>query len=340
MRRALLLVANLALGALLLGWVLRRFGASALELLGGGVRPGWLLAFVAVAALTVAGFALRWQMLCRGLGSAPGLFTLWLYRSAGHSVGDLIPSARLGGDPLRAWLAVQSGMAPGDAVASVAVDRVLELGATVPFSFVFVSILLQRGVPDLERVLVTLALGAVGLAVGVTIGAYRLRHGRGLVTSLVRSSRLDRLRVVQGSMGLLEAAEAASAALVAQPRRLGRAFALGLAVNLLVLVEFGVLLAAFDLPAGPLPVVAAIFASATAHLLPVPAGIGVLEGGLVWLFGILGYAPEVGLAVGLAARLRELVWLLPGLLYLLARVLRASLARRSRGSEDRSTEWA
>ena len=53
-----------------------------------------------------------------------------------------------------------------------------------------------------------------------------------------------------------------------------------------------------------------------------------LEGAQVWLFGLLGYSSDVGLAVGLAVRLRELAWLLPGLLYLLGNSLASSLARR------------
>jgi hypothetical protein len=43
----------------------------------------------------------------------------------------------------------------------------------------------------------------------------------------------------------------------------------------------------------------------------------------MWLFGTLGHPPEVGLAVGFAVRLRELVWLLPGILYLMVRGLGA-----------------
>jgi len=46
--------------------------------------------------------------------------------------------------------------------------------------------------------------------------------------------------------------------------------------------------------------------------------VGVLEGAMLWLFTELGHPPEVGLAVGLVARLREVVWVLPGLLYLAA----------------------
>src|SRR4030095_13171013 len=54
-------------------------------------------------------------------------------------------------------------------------------------------------------------------------------------------------------------------------------------------------------------------------------------GAEMWIFSRLGYPPEVGLAVGLAVRLRELVWMLPGLLYLTARGLVAPLARLRTG---------
>jgi hypothetical protein len=58
----------------------------------------------------------------------------------------------------------------------------------------------------------------------------------------------------------------------------------------------------------------------------VPAGVGVLEGAQMVLFGALGHPAEVGLAVGLVVRLRELVWILPGIVYLTGRgVLRAYL---------------
>jgi len=214
----------------------------------------------------------------------------------------------------------------GDAIASVAVDRTLEMGAGAAFACVYAALLLRRGVPELEGALVTVSLGAVVLAAGVALTARRLRRGSGLVTVVARSIGLDRLRFVQGQMHVLAAAEDAAARLVAQPGRLRRAFGTGVGVNLLVLVEYHLLLAAFGLPAGALAVVGAIFATGAAHSLPVPAAVGVLEGAQIWLFGTLGHPPEVGLAVGLAVRLRELVWILPGLLYLLARGIVSPLA--------------
>ena len=85
-----------------------------------------------------------------------------------------------------------------------------------------------------------------------------------------------------------------------------------------------------DLPAGPTALAAAIFATGAAHMLPVPAGIGVLEGAQMWIFTTLGYSADVGLAVGLAVRLRDLVWMLPGLLYLSGRSLTAAIGQRVR----------
>jgi len=324
-RAAFFIGANLLLGALLLGWVLYRFGGPALGVLTANPSPSMLLAFLGLVAATLALFAWRWRFLLAGLFPPPGLAKLCLFRSAGHSVGAIVPSARLGGDPLRAWLAVRAGVAPDAAIAGVAADRTLEIGAATPFSVVFILMLLQSGVPQLDRVLITVLLGTAGLVVGVALAVRRLRRGQGLVTALIRSARLDRLRVVRDSLDVAAAAERAIARLQAQTRRLGVAFCAGLAANLLVLVEYTALLAAFDLPTTPLTVVAAVFATSAAHLLPVPGGVGVLEGGTTWLFGMLGHPPEVGLAVGLALRLRELVWLLPGLVFLLAQVPRSWL---------------
>ena len=99
-------------------------------------------------------------------------------------------------------------------------------------------------------------------------------------------------------------------------------FVAGLVSNLIVVAEFALLLQAFGLPSNMTAIAAALFATGAAHLLPVPAGVGVLEGAQIWIFGMLGYSADVGMAVGLAIRLRELAWLLPGVTYLLLRPIR------------------
>ncbi|MDJ0846881.1 MAG: lysylphosphatidylglycerol synthase transmembrane domain-containing protein [Myxococcota bacterium] len=327
MRAGVILGVNLVVGLAALGWVLHRFGAPALAILGAAPSPPLLAAFAAAVVASVVALAWRWRFVLASLGPPSSLGALTLFRSAGHAVAVLVPSGRVGGDPLRAWLATRAGIAPGNAIASVAIDRTLEVGASVPFSILFITVLIQSGVPELRNALVTVTLGGLGLAAGVAVAVRRLRRGAGLVTTLAWRVGLDRLELVRGSMGVLEDSERAAARLVEEAGRMLRAFAAGLVSNLLVIAEFALLLVAFGLPSDPVAVVAAIFATGAASFLPVPAGVGVLEGALIWIFAVLGHPTDVGLAVALAVRLRELLWMLPGLLYLLARSLGSSFAR-------------
>ncbi len=152
-----------------------------------------------------------------------------------------------------------------------------------------------------------------------------------MVTSLLRNTRLSRLSAIDSRMDVAEDSERVTAELVARPRRMTVAFGVGTLANLLVILEFVLLLKAFGLPSDTTAVVAAIFATGAAHMLPVPAGVGVLEGAQVWIFQMLGYPAEVGLAVGLAVSLRELLWMAPGVLYLLVGSLSSSLLRLRNG---------
>jgi uncharacterized protein (TIRG00374 family) len=327
-RAAVVLGTNLIVGIAALGWALHRFGEPALSLLARAPSAPLLAAFALAIAGGFAACAARWRLLLAGLGSHVPLGQLTACRAAGHSLSTLIPSARLGGEPLRAYLAVQYGVPAPRALASVAIDRTLEMGGGSVFAAVFGIVLVQQGVPALRGAMVTLSAAAVGLAVGVVFMVRRLRRGQGVVTALASGTGLDRFGPLRARMAAVGAAEGDLAALVAQPRRVGLAFALSVAAHLLVLIEYWLLLSAFGLPSGPLAVVAAIFATGAVHSMPVPAGIGVLEGSQLWLFSMLGYPAEVGFAVGLAVRLRELLWAVPGLGYLLSRAIRTSVAAR------------
>jgi uncharacterized protein (TIRG00374 family) len=318
-RTAVLLGANLLIGAAALGWALWRFGAPALALL---ARDPSLAGLAAVGALIGAGLAVdafRWRLLLVGLDRPPALRSLTAFRAAGQAVSALVPSARLGGEPLRMWLATTAGVRPANAIATVVVDRALEMGASSGFACVFAIVLVLHGVPQLGGALATVGLALVGFVAGVTLAVRRLRGGRGLASAAVRALGLDRLAFVGNRMETVAEAEDATAKILARPARLVRAFAVGLVATGLVIVEYAVLLRSFDLPVGAVAVVAAIFASGAAHALPVPAAVGALEGGTMWLFGVLGHPPEVGLAVGLAVRLRDLLWVTPGLAYLVGR---------------------
>src|SRR5262249_34281562 len=151
------------------------------------------------------------------------------------------------------------GAAASTAIASVAVDRTLEMGSAAACACLYAVLLLRRGVPELQGALVTVSLAAAALALGVVLTVRRLRRGAGLVTAVARITGLDRRPFVRGRLHVLAAAEDDVTRLLGEPGRLVRAFAAGLAANAIVLLEYHLLLAAFGLPASPLAVVAAIF---------------------------------------------------------------------------------
>ena len=327
MRAKPIFIGNLLIGAGLLAFVLWNYGGPALGILGATPSAPLLVGFLVAVFSTLVCLSWRWAYILSGLDGAPSLLRLTLYRSAAHCLAVLVPSGKLGGDPLRAWLAARDRVGPGKAIASVAVDRTIEMASTAPFSLLFGALLVQHGIPQLERAMVAVGVGTFGLAVGIFVAVRRLRRGAGLVTPLVLSMRLDRFRFVDRQLDVMADSEASAARLVKQSRRMLGAFVAGLVANLLVIGEFFLLLSAFGLPTEPIAIVAAIFATGAAHMLPIPAGIGVLEGATMWLFQLLGYSADVGLAVGLAVRLRELIWMLPGVTYLLARSLGSSLGK-------------
>jgi len=318
-----LLAATFVLGTALLVFVFDRYGSGALTLLARDFSVGLLCAFTLMGASTLFCLGWRWRTLLAGLTNPPGVGVLTLYRSTAHSLATIIPSGKIGGDPLRVWLAVRGKVAAGAAIASVAVDRTLEIASTAPFSLAFAAVLLSQGVPRLGEALITMGVATLGLLLGIALAVRRLRRGSGLVTALVENTKIDRFEFVSSRVEVIEDSERGAARLSSDIPRLRTAFAAGLFANVLVIAEFALLLSAFGLPANPVSVVAALFATGAAHLLPVPAGIGVLEGAQIWIFTMLGYSADVGLAVALVARLRELLWMLPGLAYMGAQWLRA-----------------
>jgi uncharacterized protein (TIRG00374 family) len=322
MRARIVFFGNLGLGLLVLGFVLWRYGGPALDILGADPSVPLLLAFGTTVSLSIACLSWRWGYLLAGLAQSLSLGRLILYRSAAHSLALLIPSGKLGGDPLRIWLAIRSGIPPDSAVGSVAVDRAQEIGSTAPFSLIFAALLVQAEVPHLDRAFMMVAVGSAGLIAGLFLATRRLRRGSGLVSALLRSTRLGRLSFVRSQSEWIEKSEQAILTLAEQRQRMIVSFVAGLVSNLIVVAEFALLLQAFGLPSNMTAIAAALFATGAAHLLPVPAGVGVLEGAQIWIFGMLGYSADVGMAVGLAIRLRELAWMLPGLAYLLLRPIR------------------
>jgi uncharacterized protein (TIRG00374 family) len=310
-----LLAVNFLLGVAALAWLWSRFGAGALALLSRGGSLPLLAAFVATVLAAIVASALRWGIVLRGLDLAPSFARLCAFRAASQTVSSVMPGGRLGGEPLRAWYAIRSGVPAWAAITTGAVDRTLEMASGLGFVVAFALVLMARDVPGIERTVAGALVGALALAIAIALGIRRLRTG-GLLAPLVQSLVARHPSLAEHTV-TVEHAEDGARRLLGRPATLAVALGIGIVADLLTLVQYKCLLAAFDLPSTPVAVVAAIFASGAARTLPVPGAVGTVEAAELWLFGMLGHPPEVGLAVGLATRLRDVAWAAPGAAFML-----------------------
>ena len=320
--RALLAVA----GCAALVALIRRAGSENVWEILAGVRPGWMVVWLGVEAIIFVGFAMRWRMLLRSLGAEFPLRRLVGVRVAGLTVGTLTPGAKLAGEPLRAYLVARDGVPSGTAIASVAVDRALELVANLVFAVAYCALFALRDRTTAVRLLIVVILSGLAFVVATALLVRRLRAGGSIVPRRMFGI-LDRLGA---SADAIERTDRALRELLfARPRMLVGALLASLALNALILTEYGVLFIAFGVwPTLP-DLAGALLGVGLAHALPIPASLGALEGAQAVVFGFAEGNSRLAIVAATAARVRDIGWTIPGVVYLLWSARR----RRSAGHD-------
>jgi len=313
-----------ALGLAVLAMLVHRVGVVAVLDTLASVEPRWLAFYALLVTTLYLGFALRWRALLRAFGSDLPLARLYGIRLAGLSVGSLTPAAKLGGEPLRAYMLARDGVAPGVAMASVIVDRGVELIANAVFGVAYCALFALRDVTTASRILVPVAASVVALAFGVTTIRRRLRRGDSMVPERFHAVFA---RLGAGPETVRATDEALRHLLFARGRLVLGCLGVALVLNAVILAEYATLFAAFGARPTLPELAGAMLGVGLAHALPVPAALGTLEGAQALVFDVTGGGTSLAIVAATVARLRDLVWTVPGALYL---ALRARTFRRGR----------
>jgi uncharacterized protein (TIRG00374 family) len=242
----------------------------------------------------------------------PGFGLLFPVRLAGEAVNETTPTATMGGDALKAYLLVRagSGVPIEEGFVSVVVAKttlVASLAAFIGSAFVFAWAF--GDVPSSMLVLLALlslymAASTAGFAWAQRRGMFRM-GGRALAwIGLGERVAVGAERLDAGLSWYYRERRAQAAAV------LGLSF-VGWATGAL---ETWLMLYLLDSPVSLLTALI-IEAGATgvrAVGFLIPGSIGVLEGGLVGIFSMLGLGSGTGLAFSVARRFREGAWILAG----------------------------
>ncbi len=289
-------------GAILLAPVLGRL-PSELRVIGRG-HVGWLAAGLALEALSFAGQVVLFRAVYQGSGANIGYRDSYEITLAGHAATRLLASAGTGGMALTAWALRRRGLAPGE-IARRMVAFLILMYAVYLVALIVGGLGLWTGALGGGHS-VALTLAPAGLAIVVGLAATATPAAAARLARLLRRAPAQRRRFAKASAKLAAGIEAIADGVrlawsLIRERRAGLMGApLWWGFDIAVLwVSFK----AFGPTPAPGVVLMAYFVGTLANMLPLPGGIGGVEGGMIGAFVAFGVHPELAVAAVLAYRL-------------------------------------
>ncbi len=275
---------------------------------------GWAIVAVVAYHFAVPIFldALAWWVLFPKSDRLPLRSLLWM-RWIGESVSTLVPSAAVGGDIVRARLAAINGAPLPVAAGSVLVD--LTLGVFTQAAFTVLGLVLLVTVTGqrnfVRPTLIGTFLGVVGVA-----GFYFVQR-RGMFRFLARI--IARLANSPEWQSLVQSGETLDRTIrTLYARR--RAVVMCCLWTIISLVagsgEIWIALYALNLHATFVNalILQSMVLTIRSAAFAVPGGLGVQEGGYLFVGNLLGIPGDAAFALSLIARVRELALGIPGLI--------------------------
>ncbi len=312
--RGLLFFGSLLAGAVVLGYLIYKEGWDSIinSLIDFGFWP--FVGFVALSLFNFVLYSWRWQLIVNAhlpKTKRLRLVRMYLHRMAGYAVSYLTPAAQVGGEPVRIGMLMSDGVPSKKATSAVALDITIELIAYISFIVAGVALAIVTGV-DQNGELVWIGIGlvaALALLFGILIA---LAKGSYIAKKFVRVFRLDRIKRLRGFVRWLIDTEKQMHSFVNGRTEL----LIGVSALAFIVIAFRVIEAFYIAYFFGITLsFAQAFLIATlpgvALLLPVPAGVGVFEGGFAAVFTVLG-VPLTAVAFALIIRLRDAIFITIG----------------------------
>ena len=308
-------IALVGLGLVLLGYLIGELGTDAvLESL---YRVKWLLLLILVpSCIWHLSNTVAWSFAFPPDAFKPKLRSLLGAKLAGEAVNQLTPFANLGGEPLKAYLLKYKTPGPLG-MASVVIDKTAQLVVGLVFTiagliYLFYHHDLSRFVPVSYK----LTLVSMVVASALALWFFSRKQDR-LFTSLFRLLRGFGIRtqLIEKNMGRAERVDTSISYFyrVHKKRFLQALFfqSLGWFMGI---CETYVIVTILDtgINFGFCVLLSSLTSIINALFFFLPSNIGVMEGGQVFLFTMLGLDPGLGLSMGLLRRLRRVFWTVVG----------------------------
>ncbi len=288
----------------LIAWGLRSIPIQSVWQTIQGLRLSAMMILVLVNSGLFLLFSSRWWLILWAQGYRVPFLALVGYRLAGFSLSYFTPGPQFGGEPLQVYLSRKHHQLPTDvAVASVTLDKLIELLVNFTFLATGIAITLQSGLLGELAVSQILWL-AMGLLVFPAGYLAFLWIGWRPFTWLSR--RLPRLAGKPFLVTLAQAETQIGQFCRQHPGPLLAALILSMIVWAGMILEYWLMLRFLGLTLSPAQTIIALTAARLAFLAPTPGGLGALEASQAFAIQALGFSPALGISATLLIRARDL----------------------------------
>lgn len=316
MRRVETLIILLALGFYV--WFLRRFGIY--DVLHYLRLAGWGVALtISLESVSRVVNTLGWRMTIVDYPRALGFGELFVARIAGEAVDYVTPSAQLGGQFVMAMM-VRRKLAIAAGLATVTVATLAEAFGQIAF----ISVALMTALPFEARLhhLFWPVMGGLGIAAALAIGFLVVQLKQPFSKLWKIAARFEAPHLDNPEMAAA-AAEADARLINFYERHRWRLLASTICYTLawaMGPVEIFIYLKLLHVPA---TWIVALLVESLGLLIEratflIPAKLVSQEGGKALILSLLGYSADIGFAIGFLRRIKEMVWVLFGLIGLTA----------------------
>lgn len=301
-RSRLLSILFLLAALALLAWALRSVPLQDIGALLAELSLWQILLLLLVNTGIVYLLGLRWGLILRAQGYELPFRSIVRYRLTAFGVSYFTPGPHFGGEPLQVlFLRQRHGLPGSSALASVALDKLIELLSNFGFLSLGLLLLLRTGVLGSE-VLAGAQLFSVLLLLLPALYLLALSFGRKPLSPLM--ARLPK----RWALAAQSSEDQLSGLLRERQGLLWQTLAASLIVWSALLFEYWLALVFLGLKLGPLQLLAIVVAARVAMLAPTPGALGALEASQVLAMQAQGFDPAIGLSLSLLIRARDMIF--------------------------------
>lgn len=274
--------------------------------------------YVVVQVLMFLILSYRWKVILKSQGiNNVGLLTLTNYKIVGYAVSFLTPTAKIGGEPVRAGLLSTREKIPfKKALSSVVIDKTLELTTSALFFILGGIFLLMQFVidPRLRNVIIAVIIFFI---IVFGIFNYRMLRGKSFFHKLFIVLKLNKIKGMKKFSRKLKEFENLVIKFYHEDRKY---FFYSIIVSfvswILMFFEFQIAGEIVGQSLTPMQVFLVFSFIGVAYLVPIPMALGALEAGQISVFGLIKIKAAAGVGLSLIVRLKDMLFAAYGIILL------------------------